>query len=189
MTDTSVIDPSSTPSTPATGASTPSVSSVLNHRAVKAVSAALRDAEVTNVDTLVRILPDTAPTAATAAAQLGCPVSAIANSLIFEVGGEALLVLTSGGHRVDTKALASRLGLASAKAIKRAKPEFVKTKTGQAIGGVAPVGHLERVRTLVDEELASYPEIWAAAGHHQAVFPIDFETLVRVTQGEVVKVD
>jgi prolyl-tRNA editing enzyme YbaK/EbsC (Cys-tRNA(Pro) deacylase) len=161
---------------------------VLSHRAVRAVVAALEAANASVAAAGVRVLPFTAPTAATAAEQLGCGVGAIANSLVFEAGGQPLLVLTSGAHRVDTKLLGPRIGL-SKSAIKRAKPEFVKIHTGQAIGGVAPVGHPARVRTLVDEELKNFPVVWAAAGHHMAVFPTDFETLVRITEGEVVKVD
>jgi len=155
---------------------------------VRAVISSLSAAGVANADNLIRVLPDTAPTAAAAAAQLDCPVAAIANSLMFEAAGQPLLVLTSGGHRVDTKALGPRVGL-SKSAIKRAKPDFVKLHTGQTIGGVAPVGHPAPIRTLVDEELKNYEVVWAAGGHHMAVFPIDFETLVRITNGTVVKVD
>jgi prolyl-tRNA editing enzyme YbaK/EbsC (Cys-tRNA(Pro) deacylase) len=165
-----------------------STPSLLTHRAIRAVVAALSAAGVPDAAALIRIMPETAPTAAAAAAQLGCPVGAIANSLVFDVAGEPLLVLTSGAHRVDPKALGPRIGL-SRSAIKRAKPDDVKKATGQAIGGVAPVGHLQKIRTLVDEELRQYDVVWAAGGHHMAVYPSDFETLVRVTDGEVVKVD
>lgn len=137
---------------------------------------------------LIRIMPDGAPTAAAAAAGLGCSVGAIANSLMFEVAGNPLLILTSGGHRVDTKSLGPRLGL-SKSAIKRAKPDFVKLYTGQTIGGVAPVGHPAPIRTLVDEELAKFDILWAAGGHHQTVFPTDFDSLAKMTNGEIVKVD
>src|SRR3954465_7757337 len=84
----------------------------------------------------VRVLPDSARTAATAAAQLGVAVGAIANSLVFDVGGEPLLVLTSGAHRVDEQLVADLLGVP---AITRASPQFVREHTGQAIGGVAPI--------------------------------------------------
>ena len=114
-------------------------------------------------------LPAPAPTAATAAAQLGCEVGAIANSLVFNADGEPLLILTSGAHRVDTAAVAAQLGVAS---VRRADPEFVRSSTGQAIGGVAPVGHPQRIRTLVDRWLQRYDVVWAAAGRPDAVFPI-----------------
>src|SRR4051794_7458454 len=86
----------------------------------------------------VRVLPDSARTAAAAAAQLGVEVGAIANSLVFDVGGEPLLVLTSGAHRVDESLVADLLGVP---ALTRATPEFVRRHTGQAIGGGAPPGH------------------------------------------------
>src|SRR3954464_16065781 len=95
-------------------------------------------------------LPEPAPTAAAAAAQLGCEVGAIANSLIFAADGEPLLVLTSGAHRVDTAKVAAQIG---ATKVKRAAPDFVRVAPGQPIGGVAPVGHPEPVRTLVDKWL------------------------------------
>ena len=128
----------------------------------------------------VRELPEAAPTAATAAAQLGCEVGAIANSLIFAADGEPLLVLTSGAHRVDTVKVAERIGAAK---VKRADPEFVRAATGQPIGGVAPVGHPAPVRTLVDEWLAKYDVVWAAAGHPHTVFPTSYEELLRITGG------
>ena len=128
----------------------------------------------------VRELPASAPTAATAAAQLGCEVGAIANSLIFDADGAPLLIMTSGAHRVDTFSAASLLGVA---AIRRASPEAVRAWTGQAIGGVGPVGHPAPIRTLVDTWLAKYDVIWAAAGHPHTVFPTSFEELVRITDG------
>lgn len=168
----------------------PAPNPVLAHRAVRAVVDAMAAAGHPINNTL-RVLPDSAPTAAAAAAQLSCDVGAIANSLIFELKNPdpaPLLILTSGGHRVDTKAISARLGL-SKNAIKRAKPDDVKTWTGQAIGGVAPVGHAQPIRTLVDEDLRTFAEIWVAGGHHMAVYPTTFDTLVEVTHGEVVKVD
>jgi prolyl-tRNA editing enzyme YbaK/EbsC (Cys-tRNA(Pro) deacylase) len=128
----------------------------------------------------VRELPEPAPTAATAAAQLGCEVGAIANSLVFNADGEPLLIMTSGAHRVDTSVVASQLGVSS---VRRADPEFVRSSTGQAIGGVAPVGHPQQIRTLVDRWLERYDVVWAAAGHQHTVFPTSFAELVRITGG------
>ena len=132
------------------------------------------------------VLPDAASTAALAAAALGVEVGAIANSLVFFCDGEPLLVMTSGAHRVDTAALAERLVLGK---IQRATPEQVREATGQAIGGVAPTGHPSPLRTIVDEDLAGYPEIWAAGGTPHTVFPMTYDELVRLTQGTVAKVD
>jgi prolyl-tRNA editing enzyme YbaK/EbsC (Cys-tRNA(Pro) deacylase) len=128
----------------------------------------------------VRELAEPAPTAVTAAAQLGCEVGAIANSLLFSADGEPLLVLTSGAHRVDTAKVAAELGVQE---VRRADPDFVYASTGQRIGGVAPVGHPKPVRTLVDIALESYDVVWAAAGHVHTVFPTTFDELVRITCG------
>jgi prolyl-tRNA editing enzyme YbaK/EbsC (Cys-tRNA(Pro) deacylase) len=128
----------------------------------------------------VRALPEPAPTAATAAAQLGCEVGAIANSLVFAADGAPLLVMTSGAHRVDTKRVAALVG---ASAVSRADPESVREWTGQAIGGVAPVAHPAPITTLVDTWLSRYDVVWAAAGHPHTVFPTSFGELLRITSG------
>jgi prolyl-tRNA editing enzyme YbaK/EbsC (Cys-tRNA(Pro) deacylase) len=132
------------------------------------------------------VLPDAASTAALAAAALWVEVGAIANSLVFWSDGEPLLVMTSGAHRVDTAALAERLGRES---IRRATPEQVREATGQAIGGVAPAGHPSPLTTVIDEDLAGYPEIWAAGGTPHTVFPLTYDELVALTGGTVAKVD
>jgi prolyl-tRNA editing enzyme YbaK/EbsC (Cys-tRNA(Pro) deacylase) len=128
----------------------------------------------------VRELPESAPTAAAAAAQLGCEVGAIANSLVFSADGAPLLVMTSGAHRVDTGRVAQLIGAA---AVRRADAGSVRAWTGQAIGGVGPVGHPAPIRTLVDTWLEKYDVIWAAAGHPHTVFPTSFAELVRITEG------
>ncbi len=149
-----------------------------DHPNVRTVSAALAAA---GIGGQVVVLPDSAPTAAAAAAQLGCEVGAIANSLVFDADGQPVLVLTSGAHRVDTTYLACALGLTS---LRRASPDFVRTHTGQAIGGVAPVGHPTPIRTVVDPWLERHATVWAAAGHPHTVFPTTFAELLRLTGGE-----
>ena len=132
------------------------------------------------------MLPEPAPTAVTAAAQLGVEVGAIANSLIFATAeGEAVLVLTSGAHRVDTARAAAVL---DTEKLTRADPELVRAATGQPIGGVAPVGHPKPLRTLVDADLAVYPQVWAAGGIPHAVFPTTFDELVAMTGGTAAEV-
>lgn len=131
------------------------------------------------------VLPDAASTAVLAAEALGVEVGAIANSLVFQCDGQPLLVMTSGAHRVDTAALAARIGRGK---ISRATPQQVRDATGQAIGGVAPTGHPASLETLVDEDLAGYSEIWAAGGTPHTVFPMTFDELVRLTGGRVVSV-
>ncbi|GAA3216421.1 YbaK/EbsC family protein [Actinocorallia longicatena] len=125
-------------------------------------------------------LPDSARTAQEAADQLGCPVGAIANSLVFDADGAPLLILTSGAHRVDTLLAASVVG---AKSVRRATPEFVREATGQPIGGVAPLGHPAPIRTLVDLWLSRHDVVWAAAGHPHTVFPTTYDELLRLTAG------
>ncbi|MFF4341986.1 YbaK/EbsC family protein [Kitasatospora sp. NPDC001540] len=133
----------------------------------------------------VRRLADSARTAAEAAAALGCEVGAIANSLVFLSDGQAVLVLTSGRHQVDTAALAARWGRGK---LRRATPEQVREATGQAIGGVAPTGHPAPLPTVVDRALTDYPRVWAAAGTPHTVFPTTAEELLRLTGGTLLPV-
>jgi prolyl-tRNA editing enzyme YbaK/EbsC (Cys-tRNA(Pro) deacylase) len=147
------------------------------------VAASLAEA---GIDAAITTLPDAAHTAVAAAEALGVQVGAIANSLVFWSDDEPLLVMTSGAHRVDTAALAERLGRGS---IRRASADQVLAATGQVIGGVAPTGHPAPLTTIVDEALAAYPELWAAGGTPQTLFPLTFDQLVRLTSGTVARVD
>ncbi|WP_426516152.1 YbaK/EbsC family protein [Diaminobutyricibacter sp. McL0618] len=147
------------------------------HPAVDRVEEALK---ANGVEPRTKWFESATPTAVSAAAELGVEVGAIANSLVFTIDGEPLLVMTSGAHRVDTAWLGARLG----GTIRRAEAETVKAATGQTIGGVAPVGHPAPIRTIVDTALAGYPEVWAAAGHAHTVFATTFDELVRITGGE-----
>jgi len=124
------------------------------------------------------VLPDAVTTAAAAAAALGVEVGQIANSLVFDADGAPLLVLTSGAHRVDTAKVATTIGVDG---LKRATPEFVRTHTGQVIGGVSPIAHPTPVPTYIDPWLRTYDEVWAAAGHPAAVFSTTFDELVAMT--------
>jgi prolyl-tRNA editing enzyme YbaK/EbsC (Cys-tRNA(Pro) deacylase) len=152
------------------------------HPSVSNVLAALRSAGSAGE---VRVLDESARTAAQAAAALGCEVGAIANSLVFTADDDPLLVLTSGAHRVDTAAVAALLGVG---AVRRADPETVRAATGQVIGGVAPVGHPAPLPTLVDTDLADYDVVWAAAGHAHAVFATSYDELLRITAGRPAQV-
>lgn len=133
----------------------------------------------------VRELPDSTRTAVDAAAALGCEVGAIASSLLFLADGEPLLVMTSGRHRVDTDVLAEQIGASS---IVMADAKRVRTVTGQAIGGVAPVGHPAPVRTVVDVALSAYDTVWTAAGTPHTVVPLTPEQLTTLTGGTQVRV-
>jgi prolyl-tRNA editing enzyme YbaK/EbsC (Cys-tRNA(Pro) deacylase) len=128
----------------------------------------------------VRMLDESARTAAEAAAALGVEVGQITNSLIFIADGEPLLVLTSGRHRVDTARVAELVGVAK---VSRADADFVREHAGVAIGGVSPIGHPRPLRTLVDIALNDYDVVWAAAGHTHAVFPTTYDELLALTGG------
>lgn len=130
--------------------------------------------------TQVRQLEASTRTAVEAAAAVGCEVGAIASSLVFAADDGPVLVLTSGAHRVDLALVGRLTGISG---LRRATPDEVRAATGQAIGGVAPVGHPAPLRTIVDEDLARYPTVWAAAGTPHAVFATTFEQLVEITGG------
>ncbi|GAB2745105.1 YbaK/EbsC family protein [Arthrobacter bambusae] len=133
----------------------------------------------------VRTFDDEVPTAAAAASLLGCDVAAIANSLVFELDGAPLLILASGAAKVDTALVAASLGTAR---IRRASPDFVFEHTGQAVGGVAPVGHPQPIRTILDISLQEHPLLWAGAGDHNSMFSISYSELQRITAAQPLKV-
>jgi len=165
-----------------------SSTNLLDHPSVVRVRAAL---EAGGADLIVVILDEHARTALAAAEQLGVEVGQIANSLIFALPAEdgaepePLLVLTSGAHRVDTAKVANLIGVDR---LDRADADFVRDRTGFAIGGVAPVGHPTPVRTLIDVSLSQHAEIWAAAGHPRSVFRTSYDQLLRLTGGSPVEV-
>lgn len=130
-------------------------------------------------------LDEHARTAPLAAAQIGCAVGAIANSLVFTCDEEPLLVMASGAARVDTDLLARALG---AERVERASAPVVRAATGMAIGGVAPTGHPGPLRTLVDVDLQAFDEVWAAGGTPDTVMALTFDELVRLTGGTPTRV-
>jgi prolyl-tRNA editing enzyme YbaK/EbsC (Cys-tRNA(Pro) deacylase) len=154
----------------------------MQHPAVQRVQEALA---AHGIEPEVRWFDEATTTAQAAAEALGIEVGAIANSLVFALDGEPVLVLTSGAHRVDTDWLGRELG----GTLSRAPKELVKEATGQVIGGVAPIGHPAPVRTFVDTALAQYPQVWAAAGHAHTVFPTTFDELLRITGGTATAVE
>jgi prolyl-tRNA editing enzyme YbaK/EbsC (Cys-tRNA(Pro) deacylase) len=146
-----------------------------DHPSVAAFRSAWREAGGTG---RIVVLPDSVHTAALAADALGCPVGAIANSLLFDADGSPVLILTSGAHRVDTGKVAAEQGLP---ALRRASPDFVRAHTGQVIGGVSPLAHPRPVPTFLDRALHAYDVVWAAAGHPAAVFSTTSEELLAMT--------
>lgn len=130
-------------------------------------------------------LADGVPTAEAAAKAPGCPVGAIANSLIFDLEGGPLLILASGAARVNTALVAALLGTEK---IRRASPAFVFEHTVQHVGGVAPVGHPAPIRTIIDVALAEHPLLWAGAGDHWSMFSISYDELVRISAAQPLQV-
>ena len=133
---------------------------------------------------LVRELPADTSTAEAAARAVNAPQGSIVKSLIFLADGKPLLVLVAGDQRADVRRLRATLGM-SKRRLRIARPAEVSEHTGFEVGGVPPVGHRERVRTLIDRTLGRFDTVWAAAGSAHAVFPISYEKLVIVTGGEV----
>ncbi|MFC9788138.1 YbaK/EbsC family protein [Rhodococcus sp. NPDC127528] len=124
-------------------------------------------------------------TAAQAAAALGVDVAAIVKSLVFLLDDEPVLLLVSGAHQVELERTGKRLE----GTLTRAPADMVRRATGQPVGGIAPVGHPTNLPTYVDTALADYPELWASAGHPNAVFRTTFRELVRITAGLEIDVD
>jgi prolyl-tRNA editing enzyme YbaK/EbsC (Cys-tRNA(Pro) deacylase) len=134
----------------------------------------------------VQMLDEAVTTARAAAAYLGCPVGAIANSLIFVTDrGAALLIMTSGAHRVDMIKVGEQLGVE----LRRASADFVREHTGQPIGGVAPVGHPQPIPTIVDRALAAFDQLWAAGGIPHAVLPLTYRELLLLTGGREIDIN
>jgi prolyl-tRNA editing enzyme YbaK/EbsC (Cys-tRNA(Pro) deacylase) len=127
----------------------------------------------------IKVLSDSARTAAEAASALGIEVGQIASSLIFKLpDGSPLLVITSGRHRVDTDLVANNLGIEK---LGRVDADYVKEQSGFSIGGVAPIGWVSPATILIDQALNDYEVVWAAAGHPHAVYPTSFAELLAIT--------
>jgi prolyl-tRNA editing enzyme YbaK/EbsC (Cys-tRNA(Pro) deacylase) len=125
-------------------------------------------------------------TAQEAAERAGCELGQIVKSLIFKgkVSGKPILVLTSGANRVDEKRISEYAG----EAISRADADFVRSVTGFAIGGVPPIGHIQKMETWLDEDFLQYNTIWAAAGTPNAIFELTTDDLKKMADGKVVQV-
>ena len=156
---------------------------VLEKAAVKRVAQALIDHKMSGQ---IKVLSDSARSAAEAAAALGIEVGQIASSILFKLPDDSpLLVITSGRHRVDTQLVASQLGVAE---LGRVDADYVKEKSGFSIGGVAPIGWLNPAKIIIDQALNDYQVVWAAAGHPHAVFPTTYEELSNVISATQMRV-
>lgn len=131
-------------------------------------------------------LPRTTRSAKQAAQAVGCDVGQIAKSLIFKGKSthQPFLIITSGSNRVNEK----RIKEFVFESIEKADPDFVRQKTGFAVGGVPPVGHRKKLKTFIDEDLLKYEEIWAAGGNSRAIFKLLPSDLIKMTDGQVIPV-
>jgi prolyl-tRNA editing enzyme YbaK/EbsC (Cys-tRNA(Pro) deacylase) len=128
-------------------------------------------------------LPDSTRTALEAAQAVGCQVGQIVKSLVFKTkrSQRPILVIASGSSRVDEKKIEALIG----EPLGKADADFVRQRTGFAIGGVPPLGHNEAIQTFIDEELLQYSQVWAAAGTPHAVFCLDPADLPQMTGGQI----
>lgn len=153
--------------------------SLLDKEAVKRVEKVLKSFD----DSLnITILDTSARTAIEAANSLNCEVGAIVKSLLFKTEGSFLLCLVAGDKKCSLNKLKK---LISKNNISMAAPEEVKLETGFTIGGVSPVGHLKQVEILIDNSLKRFNYLFAAAGHPNCVFKIDFKNLQKITNGKI----
>ncbi len=130
----------------------------------------------------VIVLENSARTAKDAAIALGCDVGAIVKSLLFKTEDSFILCLVSGDKRCSLNKLKE---IKNKKDVSMASPEDVKTQTGYTIGGVSPVGHLNKLEIFIDKSLERFNELFAAAGHPNCVFKINFKDIQKITNGKV----
>ena len=130
----------------------------------------------------VIILENSARTAQDAATALVCDVGAIVKSLLFKTENTFILCLVAGDKRCSLNKIKK---IKDKKDISMASPEEVKTQTGYTIGGVSPIGHLEKIEIIIDNSLERFNELFAAAGHPNCVFKINFKDIQKITNGKV----
>jgi prolyl-tRNA editing enzyme YbaK/EbsC (Cys-tRNA(Pro) deacylase) len=152
-------------------------------RATERVQSAL---DAAGIEARIIELAASARTAAEAAAAVGCSVAQIAKSLVFRgaASGDAILVIASGTNRVNEKKIAEHAG----EAIAKADADFVRERTGYAIGGIPPAGHASPLRTFIDRDLLQYDRIWAAAGTPHAVMELTPAQLTNLVPAPVVEI-
>ena len=130
----------------------------------------------------VIVLENSARTAKDAAIALGCDMGAIVKSLLFKTGDNFTLCLVAGDKRCSLNKLEK---IKNIKDISMASPEEVKTQTGYTIGGVSPVGHLNNVEIFIDKSLERFIDLFAAAGHPNCIFKINFTNIQKITNGKI----
>ena len=133
-----------------------------------------------NNDMSVIVLDSSAKTAIEAASSLGCEVGAIVKSLLFKTENSFTLFLVSGDKKASLNKIKKTLKIKDAS---MASPDDVKNITGYTIGGVSPVGHLNKIEIFIDHSLARFENLYAAAGHPNCVFKTNFDDLQKITNG------
>ena len=151
--------------------------SLLDKEPVKRVEKFLKDFDQSLE---IIVLENSARTAKDAATALGCNVGAIVKSLLFKTEDSFILCLVSGDKRCSLTKLKK---ITNKKNISMASPKEVKTQTGYTIGGVSPLGHLNKIEILIDKSLDRFIHLFAAAGHPNCVFKIDFINVKKITNG------
>ena len=152
---------------------------LLNKEPVKRVENILKEFDVTQK---VIILDSSARTALEAASSLGCEVGAIVKSLLFKTKNSFILCLVAGDKKASLNKIKKTLNI---KDVSMAAAEDVKTITGYTIGGVSPIGHLKKIDIFIDNSLERFTSLFAAAGHPNCVFKIDFKNLQKITYGSI----
>lgn len=133
----------------------------------------------------IKELSESTRTSAEAAKAIGCDVSQIAKSILFKTKtGKPILVIASGSNRINEKRIEEEIG----ERIEKAAADFVKDKTGFAIGGVPPFGHIEKIKEFIDKDLIKYDKIWAAAGTPHSVFSLTPEQLIKITKAMTIDI-
>ena len=130
----------------------------------------------------IQVLDKTARTAKDAAESLGCEVGAIVKSLVFRADDHFLICLVAGDKRCSLNKLKKVI---NKKDVCMANADEVKTNTGFSIGGVAPIAHLKKLNILIDKSLGRFQSVFAAAGHPNSIFKIEYNQLVQMAKGEV----
>jgi len=152
---------------------------LLNKEPVKRVENILKEFDVTQK---VIILDSSARTALEAASSLGCEVGAIVKSLLFRTENSFILCLVAGDKKASLNKIKKTLNIRD---VSMAAAEDVKTITGYTIGGVSPIGHLKKIDIFIDNSLERFTSLFAAAGHPNCVFKIDFKNLQKITDGSI----
>jgi Cys-tRNA(Pro) deacylase len=153
--------------------------SLLDKEPVKRAEKSLKDFDQSLE---VIVLDKSARTALDAATALGCNVGAIVKSLLFKTNDSFILCLVAGDKRASLNKIKK---IINKKDVSMANPEDVKSQTGYTIGGVSPIGHLKQIKIIIDNSLERFNELFAAAGHPNCVFKINFTNIQKITNGEI----